>query len=257
MMNIDASPAARADGIGEPRLPRAYRMNPSDFEHIEFDPATFSGTVRMFPIPNMVMFPHVVQPLHVFEERYREMMQDALATDRLIAMPVLKPGWEPEYAGRPPVERSACLGKVVLHNKLPDGCYNLLLMGVSRLRIDEELEPVRSFRRAKAEIVADVCPCPDSEEAVELHEQLSKVFDDCVVRGDAPHSLKQLLEGDVPLAQLSDLMAYALPLPTKAKIALLAERCVVERTHRLLGLLGAPMPRHAVAGKFPPPFSIN
>lgn len=232
-------------------------MNPADFEHVEFDTAEFTGTVRLFPIPNLVMFPHVVQPLHIFEERYREMMEDALATDRLIAMPVLKPGWEPDYVGRPPIESCGCLGKVVLHNKLPDGCFNLLLMGVSRIRIDEELDPLRSFRQAKASLVEEVCPCPDSDQANELRQQLVQVFDDTVARGDAPDSLAQLLTGDMPLAQLTDLLAYAVPLPVEAKLSLLAEPCVVDRTQQLLSLLGSPMPRCSAGVGFPPPFSVN
>lgn len=228
-------------------------MDPSDFQHVEFDPSEFLGTVRMFPIPNLVMFPHVVLPLHIFEERYREMMEDALATDQLMAMPVLKPGWEPDYAGRPPLEPWACLGKVVLHNKLSDGCYNLLLMGVARLRIVEELEPRRSFRQARAEIVADVCPDPDGSQAAELRGRLLQLFDKRVATGQAPHSLKELLERDVPLAQLTNLVAYAIPLSPEAKVKLLGEPCVVDRTLRLIELLGAPSP----ADKFPPPFSIN
>lgn len=235
-------------------------MNSSDFEHVQFDPGEFSGTVRMFPIPNLVMMPHVVQPLHIFEERYREMMADALADDRLIAMPVLKPGWEPEYAGRPPVQPWACLGKVVLHNKLPDGCYNLLLMGVGRLRIDRELDPLRSFRQASATLVSDRMPadnCPDSRA---LHKRLLKLFDRRLSTGEAPVSLKELVESDVTLAQLTDLMAYALPLACEQKLALLGEPCVATRARQLLDMLdahAASRPAPALAAGFPPPFSVN
>ena len=73
----------------------------SAFEEYKFTPAEFSGIVRLFPIPNLVMFPHVMQPLHVFEPRYRDLLEDALANDRLIAMAVLEPGWESDYEGQP------------------------------------------------------------------------------------------------------------------------------------------------------------
>lgn len=235
-------------------------MNPSDFDHVEFDPDDFTGAVRLFPIPNLVMMPHVVQPLHIFEERYREMMDDALAGDRLIAMPVLRPGWEPEYAGRPPLEPWACLGKVVLHNKLPDGCYNLLLMGVGRLHLDEELDPLRSFRQAKATLVPDRLPGKDCPDARALHEQLLQVFDSRLVTGQAPVSLKQLVESDVTLAQLTDLMGYALPLASDQKLSLLGEPCVASRARALLTMLGSqPAARSApaLAAGFPPPFSVN
>lgn len=235
-------------------------MNPADFEHVEFDPGEFSGSVRLFPIPNLVMFPHVVQPLHIFEERYREMMKDALAGDRLIAMPVLKPGWEPDYASRPLLEPWACLGKVVLHNELPDGCFNLLLMGVGRIKLGDEHAPLHSFREADATLVPDAEPSGPSEAASELHKQLIDVFDDRVTSGEAPQSIKPLLQNGLPLTQLTDLVAYAVPLAMEEKLQLLAEPCPVSRARQLLSMLGKVNPnasRHAMTSDFPPPFSIN
>src|ERR1041384_3715325 len=98
-------------------------------EDFLFSPDTFSGRARLFPLPNLVMFPHVVQPLHIFEPRYREMLEDALASDRLIAMALLAPGWEDDYHGRPALYPTACLGRVTTSHRLEDGRYNLLLEG--------------------------------------------------------------------------------------------------------------------------------
>src|SRR5947208_17093988 len=95
--------------------------------------ADFSGTARLFPLPNLVLFPQVVQPLHVFEQRYRQMTADALAGDRLIAMALLRPGWEADYDGRPAIHPVACLGRVVADQRLDDGRYNLLLRGLARV----------------------------------------------------------------------------------------------------------------------------
>src|ERR1700722_18263914 len=75
-------------------------------------PEHFSGVARLFPLPNLVLFPHVLQPLHVFEPRYRALVEEAMAADRLIAMALLEPGWEPDYDGRPPVSGIACLGRI-------------------------------------------------------------------------------------------------------------------------------------------------
>src|SRR4029079_17170823 len=83
-------------------------MNPrdsTDLAHLEFDADTFCGVARLFRLPNLVLYPHVMQPLHIFEERYREMLEDALASDRLIAMALLEPGWETDYDRRPPADR--------------------------------------------------------------------------------------------------------------------------------------------------------
>ena len=68
-------------------------MNPWDTPELQFDASTFSGVARLFPLPNLVLYPHVMQPLHIFEERYREMLEDAIADDGLIAMALLEPGW--------------------------------------------------------------------------------------------------------------------------------------------------------------------
>jgi len=69
----------------------------------------YMGTARLFPLPNLVLFPQVMQPLHIFEPRYRQMTADALAGDRFLALALLKPGWEPSYSGNPDIYPIACL----------------------------------------------------------------------------------------------------------------------------------------------------
>src|SRR5262245_6549171 len=98
-----------------------------------------SGAVASrLPLTNRVPLPHVMQPLHIFEARYRQMTEDALAGDRLIAMALLRPGWEANYADRPDIHRVACLGRIVAEQRLDDGRFNILLRGLSRIRIIEE-----------------------------------------------------------------------------------------------------------------------
>ena len=107
-------------------------------------PADFDGVVRLFPLPNLVLFPHVVQPLRIFEPRYRELMGEALQGDRLIAMSLLLPGWEKAYFSQPAVAPMLCVGRVVTHTKETNGDYKLLLLGLRRARIENELEDDRS-----------------------------------------------------------------------------------------------------------------
>ena len=83
-------------------------------------------SARLFPIPGLVMFPHVMQPLHVFEHRYRALLADALDDDQLIALPILA-SCEQEITSLPSLEPVACLTKIVSHQKLADGCSNLLV----------------------------------------------------------------------------------------------------------------------------------
>jgi Lon protease-like protein len=95
-------------------------------------------SLPLFPLPDVVLFPNVFLPLHVFEPRYRAMVEDVLAGDRLIGMVLLKPGWEPDYDGRPPVYGVGCAGLVTHAERLPDGRFNLVLRGLSKFRISGE-----------------------------------------------------------------------------------------------------------------------
>ncbi len=79
--------------------------NVSNFEEFIALPEDFEGTVRLFPLPNFVMFPGVLQPFHIFELRYREMLRDALDDDRLIALASLLPGSDSDYEAVPPLRK--------------------------------------------------------------------------------------------------------------------------------------------------------
>jgi Lon protease-like protein len=109
-----------------------------------------SELLPLFPLPNVVLFPNVFLPLHVFEARYREMIADAIASDRMIGMVLLRPGWERDYEGRPAIYEVGCSGVVTHFEKLPDGRYNIVLRGLDRFRIVEE-DHRRSYRRAVVE----------------------------------------------------------------------------------------------------------
>ena len=93
-----------------------------------------SRPVPVFPLPGLVLFPHVVIPLRVFEQRYRTMVRDALAGDRSIAMALLKPGWEADYAGSPEFHPLLCIAHIEDAEWLPDDCYKLQVKGVARAK---------------------------------------------------------------------------------------------------------------------------
>ena len=94
--------------------------------------------IPIFPLPNVVLFPSVFLPLHVFEERYRELVHDALDGDRIVGMVLLRPGWEPEYEERPAVYPVGCAGLITHVERLPDGRFNLILKGLEKFRIRGE-----------------------------------------------------------------------------------------------------------------------
>jgi uncharacterized protein len=106
-----------------------------------------SDLLPLFPLPNIVLFPNVFLPLHIFEARYREMIADTLEGDRLIGMVLLRPGWEHADEGRPPVYPVGCSGLITHVDPLADGRYNIVLRGVERFRILHEHHD-RPYRRA-------------------------------------------------------------------------------------------------------------
>ena len=112
----------------------------------------------VFPLPDVVFFPETVLPLHVFEPRYRRMIADCLAGDRWLAVAMLRPGWEREYEGRPPIHEVAGAGEIIQAEALPDGRFNVLLDGRMRVRIEEEASGARPYRVARARRLADVGP---------------------------------------------------------------------------------------------------
>jgi hypothetical protein len=115
---------------------------------------SYTGPVALFPLPTVVLFPHTVVPLHIFEPRYRAMVGDALKGDRLIAMALLKPGWEKDYEGAPPVHDVVGVGRILRDERTYDGRYNILLEGVARARI-EELIPPDPYRRARVRVLTE------------------------------------------------------------------------------------------------------
>lgn len=222
----------------------------------------FGGVARLFPLPGLVFFPNAIQPLHIFEPRYRQLTADALAGDRLITLVLLRPGWEKTYDHRPEIHPVACLGRVIGDQELPDGRYNLLLRGLARVRVRHELDGPEPYRRARAEVIDDT----GADDVDALMDQRAALADLMLPRfadGPVREHLLGLFQGELPLGPLCDVLAFALPLPPDAKQALLETACVLDRARRLMAAFeDAPhLPKGPAAGgkdrKFPPDFSMN
>jgi Lon protease-like protein len=215
----------------------------------------FSGTARLFPLPNVVLFPSVVQGLHVFEPRYRQLVRDALATDRFITLVLLKPGWEEDYDSAPAIEPVACLGRVTWHEKLADGRFNLRLRGIARLRVVEEVKTDRLYRVARSEIIAESALTDEKAAAKLKHALADAVLPRFEEDGPARRQLQELFEGEMPLGQVCDVLGYALPLALEVKQSLLAEVCARKRARALLDAIRAAAAQNDRG--FPPSFSPN
>ena len=107
----------------------------------------------LFPLPEVVLLPETLLPLHVFEPRYRDLLRDALEGDQLIGLQTIDPGADPGEGYAPPLLPIGCAGEVIEHSPLEDGRSNIVLKGTFRYRIVREI-PGRSYRRA------DVLPLP-------------------------------------------------------------------------------------------------
>jgi uncharacterized protein len=221
-------------------------------------PEHFSGTARLFPLPGTVLFPHVMQPLHIFEPRYCEMLHDALQGDRLIAMAGLMPGWERDYDGRPPLYPVACLAKITSHQEQAAGRHNVLLLGVRRVQLIRELPATRAFREAEIALLNDEYPAPGAATRSARQQSLVAIFHRLTPNLEMPDPLEKLLATDLPLGALTDLMGYALDLSVPFKQQLLAEGDVDRRAALLLEhFRQSPREAPGDAQVFPPQFSHN
>lgn len=217
----------------------------------------FSGVARLFPLPNVVLFPYVTQPLHIFEARYRQMTADALASDRLIAMALLRPGWENDYEGRPPIHPVVCLGRIVSEERLEDGRYNLQLRGLIRARVTRELDNDKLYRSARVELLRDGdLPAPAIEK--DLRKQFLDILPSwCKAQAGALELLRRLLQSELSLGPVCDIISYALPLGLDLKQALLGMPEVEKRAQKLVLHLREKGGSNGDGRTFPPDFSTN
>ena len=128
-------------------------------------------TIPIFPLPNVVLFPNVFLPLHIFEPRYRAMVREAIEGDRIIGMALLKPGFESNYEGRPPIYQIGCAGVITHSEPLPDGRFNIVLRGLEKFRITAE-DRSKPYRMAQIESIAEDVP---ESERTPLHQQRTRL----------------------------------------------------------------------------------
>ena len=189
--------------------------------------------VPLFPLPNVVLFPRMPLPLHVFEPRYRAMMRDALRGPRLIGMVLLRGEWTADYYGRPPIFSTGTVGEIVHVEELPDGRFNLVLRGMRVFRIVEEVvteTPYREARVAWRDDADDALPAGGRDRIVALVRRYLERM------GRRPASA-MVLDRDVDDAALVNFFAQHLDLDPLEKQALLEEASRAGRARRLVDVL--------------------
>lgn len=150
-----------------------------------------AGRLKVFPLPSAVLLPGGIMPLHIFEPRYKAMLQDALDSDGVFAMAQVVPGQEGALAGRPELDPMLCAGVVSVHETFEDGRSNLVLTGICRARIVSEWPQAKLYREVHAEALPD-----DAYEGPEETALRSTVFDLMArIPNEAGRKLAQVISG--------------------------------------------------------------
>ena len=189
-------------------------------------------TIPIFPLPNVVLFPNVFLPLHIFEPRYRAMVADALRGDRIIGMTLLQPGFEADYDGRPAVYPLGCAGLITHSEVLPDGRFNIVLRGMEKFRIVGE-DDSHSYRLAHIEAIAETVIEADRTEIRNCRPRLEAALAATVDRSSGEPRLPPA----VPDEDLVNALAQYLPLEPLERQALLEREGITARCRGLIELL--------------------
>lgn len=200
--------------------------------------------VPLFPLPATVFFPGVRLSLHVFESRYREMMEDTLDGNQHLVVVLLKPGWDKDYDGCPPVHDVASVGLIEEYEKLPDGRYNLVLKGVEKVRLlaptqsdSSDLVPGRGYRARWIRPIEETAPQAGSPEESESRIELLQLWKQLVEEAGFQNREHSRLTPYAPFGQLVNQAASYLDLKPAIKQELLECNDLLQRATSILSHL--------------------
>ena len=188
-------------------------------------------TIPIFPLPNVVLFPNVFLPLHIFEPRYRTMVDEALKGDRIVGMVLLRPGWEADYEGRPAVYPVGCAGVITHAERLPEGRFNIVLRGMEKFRVVGE-EAGRPYRLARVETIDEP---PAAEYRAEMRQERRRLEALLVPRPEGVTDPK--VPSSMPDEDLVNALAQYLEFEPVEKQALLERDGLLARCRSLIELL--------------------
>ncbi|MCK6555523.1 LON peptidase substrate-binding domain-containing protein [Candidatus Binatia bacterium] len=186
------------------------------------------SVIPIFPLPSVVLFPGVPLPLHIFEPRYRDMVRDAAAGHEIIGMTMLRGDWQKDYDGNPEVFGTGCAGKLVNVEALPDGRYNIVLLGLREFEIRRDVFE-RTYRQAEVAWRAVGRGALAEADRARLIDLLSRFL------REEPQSPAHRLLRDPSLTDdlLVNFFAYALDIDPLEKQGLLQAGTLIERGRRL------------------------
>jgi len=186
--------------------------------------------IPLFPLPEVVLFPETTRPLLIYEPRYREMVADALAGNKIIGMVLLRPGFEKDYEGRPPIYDIGCAGIIDDYKQLPDGRYAILLRGLSTFRILSE-DTRKPYRLARIETRPESLKPDELGPLSTVRERISKALTTVLPLDVDPP------DPGLDDAEFINVVSQALKMPEEARQGLLEHDSVLRRARALLDRL--------------------
>ena len=183
-----------------------------------------SPEAPMFPLPGVFLFPMQLMPLHIFEPRYRQMIEDSMDGPGRILLATVPEAEQGELAGSPSVHAVAGLGEIARHQKLPDGRYLIWLAGLARVRIDE-VPSDRPYRKARYDVMPEIPADPTTAER--LREQLEEAI---LARREDQLNLPD----DVPTGLLADILLQHVQLPEHEMMRAFSEVDTLKRAQLAL-----------------------
>ncbi|MCE9591376.1 MAG: LON peptidase substrate-binding domain-containing protein [Planctomycetes bacterium] len=212
----------------------------------------FSEPFPLFPLPQCVLLPHATIPLHIFEPRYYKMVSDVLDGHGMIAMSAFEgDDWKQDYEGSPPLRPFVCLGHIVRHEALPNNRYHILLQGLCRARLIEEV-PSTPYRMARLDPTETVSE-PDGDLDDHRRRIESLLTDKHLKELAGVSAISHWLTAEVPTTALVDLASMALCDDNESRYRLLAEPNAVARAQWLEHYLKLTRRSLEVAQRFAPP----
>jgi uncharacterized protein len=198
------------------------------------EPVKIPDVIPLFPLPNVVFFPRTYLPLHVFESRYRQMVRDAAASHRMIGMVLLKEGWESDYEGRPPIFPVGAVGRMVAVQSLSDGRFNILLQGLRRFEIQDEIG-LEAYRQGK--ILLKEFAKFETKLLPELRAEILKMVGSFFLSHEDGLALQNFLKQPVDDETLVHNLSFGIDFTPLEKQFLLEAESLVQQARRLLDLL--------------------
>jgi len=205
---------------------KRFALNLNEITNLD----NFSGIIPLFPLSTVVLFPHTLLPLHIFESRYKQMIMDVAEQEKIIGMALLKPGWEKGYLGNPEVFDVMGMGRIVNIAPLEEGRYNIVLYGLRRVKVVEMVKET-PYRAARVEILRDE-HCMNEPQLRQKVIHLVSAWNDLL--GPDRESFKINIDPSLPLEYLLDVIASTQLSNVFEKQNLLQEMSLRKRAEKVI-----------------------